>query len=209
MRSTSLPRLTQRIAVTAGLLVWLSAMSLVTASLMVSHWVPLPQPEADSPELAAKLNQAITAPAPTWRAFHFLYSDCPCSRRVLRKILERSPMNGVVERIVLVGRANEWETRIRDLGYEFHPLDSVELESNYGIRAVPSLVVVSAAGNICYSGGYTARKQGPDIADQRIIQSVLAGEDIESFPVYGCAVAKNLQDIVDPLGLKYTSETAE
>ncbi|MEZ6117923.1 MAG: hypothetical protein R3C28_15310 [Pirellulaceae bacterium] len=207
MRSPSLQRLIQRLAVTVGLLVWLSAMSLVTASLMVSHWVPLPPPEVDSPDLAVKLGQANTAP--TWRAFHFLYSDCPCSRRVLRKILERSPMDDVVERIVLVGSANEWETRIRDLGYEFDGLNSVELESNYGIRAVPSLVVVSAAGDIRYSGGYTARKQGPDIADQRIIQSVLAGNDIESFPVYGCAVTKDLQVLVDPLGLKYTSEIAE
>jgi hypothetical protein len=55
---------------------------------------------------------------------------------------------------------------------------------------------------VVYSGGYTSRKQGPEIEDVAIVAAVRAQKVPKTLPVFGCATARELASALDPLGLK-------
>ena len=185
------------------LAVWACLMIVIGASLMVSHWVPLPRPAVDDAAWSANLADIRTDPASgRWAVLHFLYTDCPCSRRVLEHVIEQPPREGVTERIVLIGSDAALTTRAEQQGYEVDRVSPEELKSKYGVEAAPLLVVSDPDGIPRYAGGYTSRKQGPDFQDRHIIADLMAGYDVKPLPLYGCAVSRRLQGIVDPLGLK-------
>ena len=189
------------------LAVWACLMILIGGSLMVSHWVPLPRPEIDDAAWSVTLANAQSELATgRWTALHFLYAECPCSRRVLEHVIDQSPRADVWERIVLIGNDPELAERIKSHGYEVDCVSPDELKLKYGVEAAPLLVVSDPQGTPRYAGGYTSRKQGPDIQDRKIIASLMAGQHVEAMPLYGCAVSRSLQSIVDPLGLKSRKE---
>jgi hypothetical protein len=191
--------------------IWALGMLTVSASLMASHWITLPHPELGinlkgfssqslfgSDDNTTKNAETKSSPL----AFHFLYGDCPCSRRILKHVLMRSPVAGISERIVFVGKDPEMEAEAIRCGYEVDVVTPIELQAKYGIESVPLLVVTESTGKILYSGGYTSRKQSLDIHDKEIIEGIARGESMDDFPLYGCAVSKELKSIIDPLGLK-------
>ncbi len=180
-----------------ALVLWAAGMLVVTASLMVGHWVELPHP---SKGVATELVSANTGSS--WHAFHFLYGDCPCSRRVLKRIVERNPLDIAHERIVLIGHDPELEKVAHEKGYDVDVVTAPQLKERYGVESAPLLMVIDAEGVIRYSGGYTSRKQGLDIQDDSLIRRTVAGEVFEELPLYGCAVSKELKAIIDPFGLK-------
>ena len=185
------------------LAVWACLMIGIGASLMVSHWVPMPRPAVDDAAWRANLADIRTnQPSGRWTVLHFLYAECPCSRRVLEHVIERPPHEGVTERIILIGSDNKLAARAEQQGYVVDSVPPADLEAKYGVEAAPLLVVCGPDGKPLYAGGYTARKQGPDFQDQQIIADVMAGHDVEPLPLYGCAVSRRLRGIVDPLGLK-------
>lgn len=181
--------------------VWALMMTVVVASLMVSHWVVLPHPSAGSSTNLTAIRNAPTTDE--WFAFHFLYGDCPCSRRVLKQVVSRNALEGVIERVVLIGNDPEMESVAELQGYEVEVVTPRKLKERFGVESAPLLVVVDGEGTIRYSGGYTSRKQGLDIQDVSLIRRTVAGEQFEELPLYGCAVSKSLKSIVDPFGLKY------
>ncbi|TWU04076.1 hypothetical protein [Neorhodopirellula pilleata] len=181
---------------------WVAGLLLVCASLMVGHWVTLPHPRAG--EIVPRTVGWAT-PSDSEKqvfAFHFLYGDCPCSRRVLKHVLSRQPIPGAIERIVLIGQDQQGQADAIGLGFEVDVVTPAQLKELYGVESAPLLVVSDGSGTIRYSGGYTSRKQGLDIQDQTIIQKTIADQDVEGLPLYGCAVSKSLRAIVDPLNLK-------
>lgn len=192
-----------RFVALAALPIWAIGMTTVVACLMVSHWVPLPHP-ASGQILTG--HETLTAPSqagePGWSAVHFLYADCPCSRRILERLLTRSPSGEVPEQIVLIGRQNPQAQIAASKGYHVCFVTAAELKSRFGIESAPLLIVADPTGIIRYAGGYTSRKQGPDIQDETLIQNAVAGRWQKSLPLYGCAVSRQLKDLVDPLQLK-------
>lgn len=223
---------------------WGGVLSLVIASLMVSHWVSLPRPAIG--DSFASLNLTHLTPTTSFAggqytsigqsfageqthemvskrdniwAFHVIYQSCPCSRRVLKHLLERTVIVGASETILLVldtgdhastglnGPCQSDEAAIRDQaiarGYLVQAITPEELRSSHGIEASPLLLIVDAEGIVLFSGGYTSRKRGLSYQDEATIQAVLNGETPDPIPVFGCAVSEQLQKIVDPLGLKY------
>lgn len=182
---------------------WACLMIVIGASLMVSHWVPLPRPAVDDAAWRASLANIRTDQATgRWTALHFLYAECPCSRRVLEQVIEHPPRDGVTERVVLIGSDTELADRAAEHGYEVDCVSPEDLKAKYGVEAAPLLVVSDPDGKPRYAGGYTSRKQGPDFQDRRILAALMAGHDVEPLPLYGCAVSRRLQGIVDPLRLK-------
>ena len=81
---------------------------------------------------------------------------------------------------------------------DFHWLD---LGAQFGIDAVPLLVVLGPDDTTRYFGGYTERKQGPEPRDLAIIANARAGYDDEGLPLFGCAASRGLREIMNPLGL--------
>lgn len=180
---------------------WAVGMSLMVASLMASHWVVLPRPsEGTVLSAGSELNlRAINQP---WMALHILYGDCPCSRRVLKELLRRTPLPEVTERIVFIGRDDAMKAEAQRKGFQTDQVTPEQLRVRYGIESAPLLVVVDGSGTIHYSGGYTSRKQGYAIQDVLKIDNAISGKDQTSLPVYGCAVSERLDRLMDPLGLK-------
>lgn len=186
---------------------WAVSLTYLIATMMVGHWVPMPRPDVgDEVRLLSSgdLPGRMIKPSDGERliAFHFLYGDCPCSRRVLKAILTRSPEESAIELIVLIGEDPVNERKAKDLGFEVDCVTPQELKSKYNIESAPLLLVVDNRARIVYSGGYTSRKQGLDIQDTTIISRIANGEDVSCLPLYGCAVSRELKQILDPLNIK-------
>lgn len=215
--------LTAKQALRSSLVVfWAAFLSVICVALMLTHWVPLPAPSPNQP-IAAIVPAAglqstslgsgwsvdtATGESP-WRAYHFIYSQCPCSLRVMRHLANRQSLNDVSETIVYVGsEPPDAATLLRSNGYLFDVVSPQQLFSEYGVQSSPLMMIVDPQGMISYSGGYTSRKQGYAIQEPAIIEQVISGQAVDSLPVYGCAVSSSLRDLIDPLGLKPQGTTA-
>jgi hypothetical protein len=177
--------------VPAALVLWAGALTAVTAQLMRPHWVPLPRPDVADAAWADRVRAAAEPPAAaSWTAVHVLNADCECSRRVLRSLAARPPEPGVRERVLWVtdGRAGP-DPDPRPVGYDVELVSGGALASRYGVSSAPLLLVLAPDGTPRYSGGYTARKQGPAPRDRAILARVLAGEAPDPLPVFGCPIA--------------------
>ncbi|MCC9604009.1 thioredoxin family protein [Stieleria sp. JC731] len=202
------PSVLRRITAIGGkfaIVVWAIGLSVVISALMVAHWVTLPMPEMGS-RVNAGLISDVSDRDQRLRVIHVMNLQCPCSKRVLRTLLERTPINGTHEKILFVGSDPEFDRQATQKGFATESVKHTELKERFGIESSPMMLVVDHSGTIRYSGGYTSRKQGLDVQDVSIIKTLLEGQSVESLPIYGCAVSRSLRKVVDPLQLKYEQE---
>ncbi|MCD0461079.1 hypothetical protein [Roseiconus lacunae] len=183
---------------------WATSLSIVTSALMVAHWITLPKPEPGS-SISPSLLTHVSSDDRRLRVVHVNYLECPCSRRVVRHLIRREPLPDAIEKLLLVGEDQELQVLARSQGYAVESVTREELQSRFGLQSSPLMMVFDSESNLIYSGGYTSRKQGPAFQDETIIKALIDGESVESLPVFGCAVSKDLQQLVDPLQLKYQS----
>jgi hypothetical protein len=179
---------------------WFVAVSVPAVYQLAEHTLSLPMPVPD------KLQAAMMArhDAQRWTVVHVLYSECGCSKRVGDWLTERTPIEGAVERVIVVGDDHdELVTRLRVRGLDVEVTSAQDLVDHYGVVAAPLFVVSAPSGEVRYVGGYTEQKRGPVIRDRGIVEALERGERVEALPVLGCAVSKDLQRRVDPLALKY------
>ena len=182
--------------------VWVTGIVIVLGALMAGHWTTLPKPAVGDAELARRLEQLRELPT-EWAAYHVLYGDCPCSRRVLDHVVSSERPTDIDEVVLLIGADERFEARCRQRGLRVVCLSQGQLEDDYGIVAAPILLVINGDGELVYSGGYTERGQDLAVQDLRVIRDLRAGRAVATLPVFGCGVSKSLQDTLDPLGLKY------
>ncbi|MBV1861911.1 MAG: hypothetical protein KUG77_26050 [Nannocystaceae bacterium] len=183
---------------------WVAAFLVVGATLTVSHFYTLPRPETSDPAVAAALN-SMRGPnqGETWMSVHVLYADCRCSQRIFEHLrTERRPQD-VVEKVLLVGGSDGLHEQLATAGFEVVSLEREELAERFGLTAAPLFAVLDPVGQLRYLGGYTGRKQGLDIRDIEILAQLHREEQVDELPLFGCAVAKELQELLDPLRIKY------
>jgi len=187
------------------LMVWATFLCLVCGTYLGSHLVALPQPEAQDPQLVA----AVTAQRGLdgigeWMVVHALYGECPCSRKIADTLLDpsRPRPEGVAETMLLVGADEELRLRASEGGFAVVTVPMDRLKTDWGIAAAPLMVVADPTDRIRYVGGYTSRKQGPDVRDLAILTDLQANTEVAALPLFGCAVSQTLAAIVDPLGLR-------
>jgi hypothetical protein len=186
--------------------VWATVAFVLAATLMVAHSYALPRPETDNPELARALAAERGGPdRQRWLAVHFLYAACRCSQRVLSHLAERKALPDVSERLVLVGAQPTYEAAARKAGFAVDVITPEQLSLRYGLTAAPLLVVADPQDRVRYVGGYSERKQGLELADLAIIADLRAGRVRAELPLFGCAVSRSLQTLLDPLGLRSTT----
>ncbi|HEX5656691.1 MAG TPA: hypothetical protein VFX59_05820 [Polyangiales bacterium] len=173
---------------------WAPLCLLLVASLMVTHTYALPAPAPQDLRVERDAQGR-------WQMLHVLYGRCRCSQRILQHLLTRKALPGVAERIVLVGADPQLEQRARAAGFVIEAITPEELPRRYALNAVPALAVISPA-RVEYLGGYTERKQGPEIADLEIFERVRAGTRTDALPLFGCAVSEALRGRLDPLSLR-------
>ncbi len=181
---------------------WATALLVICSSLMVSHWVALPTPSTANTLIRTASTDSFVSQ--NVQVFHVLLKSCPCSRRIAEHLKSRQEILGVDEHIVLVGHDSDtdnYDWTFPD--YFFVRVESADdVSQKLGIESAPLFVVTNGDEELVYSGGYTNRKQGPQIQDTQIITAVLRGERPEPLPVLGCAISKRLKNVIDPLGLK-------
>ena len=181
-RSSSLSR--------AGLALWFGAMLLVCASLLAKHLVALPAPNLDA-KLAASLS-TLRSPgaANRWASVHVLYAACRCSQNIVKHLLASSRPGGWDEVVLWVG-PGEPDPAL-DAHFHVHRVNSAEL-ARLGIQAAPLLAVLDPSNHLRYVGGYSTRKQGPQIEDLRIFSEAQSASPLTGLPVFGCAVSERLR----------------
>ena len=188
----------------AAFALWAGAATLIGASLMVGHWTTLPKPPAhDSQMTAAVATLRASRDDGRWMAVHVLYTSCRCSQRIFDHVVARPRVGGVAEKLVLIEHDAKLEQRARAAGLSVEVVTQRQLSERFNLVAAPVLVVVDGGGTVRYLGGYTDRKQGPDIRDVAIIEDLVAGQAADALPLFGCAVSQQLQRVLDPLGIKY------
>lgn len=186
----------------AILAAWALSMLAMCTIMLARHLVPLPAQTSDD----AALSQALATQRPSerkleWMAVHVLYGECGCSRRVARHLLASQRPQDTTELIVLVGDDPELRAKALARGFEVDVVSREELPRKYHLQSVPVLAVLDPLDRLRYVGGYTTRKQGPDIQDLRILEELQSDRSIASLPLFGCAVSRSLQRVIDPTGL--------
>lgn len=181
----------------AALGVWFVVMGAAAASLLARHVVPLPLP-GDTAALSRLRTADDTG---RWMAVHVLYTECPCSRRIIEHLTASERPLDVVEHVVLVGARPDLARALLTRGFHVVEVTEDELVARFGVDAAPLLVVLAPDDTTRYSGGYTERKQGPEPQDLHIIARARAGSADLGLPVFGCAIGRALRQTINPLGL--------
>jgi len=188
---------------------WAIVSFLTASSLMVAHVYALPKPNAADRAVERAMNGLRSpADADRWLVVHVLYAQCRCSRRIVEHLATSERAAGVHEKVLLVGNNAELDSRLRDVtlrGLSIVKTTSAELRDRFHVQAAPLFLVIAPDGTVRYSGGYTDRKQGLDIRDTTIVRELLSNHAARELPVFGCAVSKELQRLLDPLSLRTTS----
>ena len=176
-------------------------MLLVGSILLGRHVVALPKPDRGS--IAGRALAHLRRPADRghWLAVHVLYAGCRCSARVVDHLLQAQAIPDVREIVLWVGQDPDSRARLVAAGYRTLEVAPEELRDRYTIEAAPLLAVLDPSDHARYLGGYTSRKQGPDVQDRTILTALLAGKQPEENPVLGCAVSSGLQNSLNPVGL--------
>lgn len=181
------------------LVLWVPAILVVTALLMVNHIISMPTPTDMS-----RLRQAVAETrTDSTRPFllHVIYENCSCTDGLFRHLIERRAHTDATETILYVGDDPERDTNSRRAGFGFVTIDRDELESRFGIEAAPVLVIVNADDELQYVGGYYRYPAAKHSLDVTLYGSARAGERLDPLPVFGCATGAALREAVDPLGL--------
>lgn len=192
----------------AGFVAWLGITTIVAVTFMAEHWTSLPKPTSGDHQLQTALAQLRTpAMAGRWHAVHVLYAECRCSRRVLDHLLETPRPADLAETILLVVDDEAAESslldRFRDTAFALHVVSRQRLAQQFHIQAAPLFVVLDPADVIAYSGGYSKRKPDPLLRDLEIVSEVRDARPTAPLPIFGCGVSRELQNSLDPLGIKY------
>lgn len=186
-----------------GLAVWLVTVSVALASLGAWHYVSLPTPSRA--ELASQLAARSVGASPRWEMIHILSAECGCSRRIATSLEQRHAQPDVRETIWWVGATNAQTARLQAAGFVLEAKSARQLADELKVESVPAVLIFSPTGQLQYSGGYAERNPAsqnlaPELA---LLARVRAGETVPARPVFGCATSARLQQILDPLGLKY------
>lgn len=193
------------LAARVALVLWALALCAVCGTYLGSHLVALPQPETRDPRLlAAVAAHREPGAEPRWAVYHALYGECPCSRKIADTLMDpdRPRPADLDETVLLVGADAALKQRVLAAGFAVEELTMEELSPKWGIAAAPLMVVADPAGEVRYVGGYTSRKQGPDVRDLAILEDLRSDAAVVALPLFGCAVSDTLRAMADPLGIR-------
>ncbi|MCG5053031.1 MAG: hypothetical protein KA712_08740 [Myxococcales bacterium] len=184
--------------------VWFVVCLGVVGSLMVGHWVSLPVPNAAAAQRLETLGASPPGAKRPWLVVHALYGKCTCSQRIFESLVSTTRPRGVREILLLADAAPTWRAQAHAAGLEIRGLTAPELKERYGIEAAPLFMVFDPQGRLVHTGGYTERKQGLAIVDRAIVEALMAEPNAPRppLPVFGCGVSRQLQQLLDPLGIK-------
>lgn len=157
--------------------------------MLAKHVVALPAPVANE-RLSRAMAELRREGRPGWLAVHVMYAECRCSQRIVSHLLSTSRPAGWQEVVLWVGEAAPDPALAAR--FDVRRLDPAQL-GRLGVESAPLLVVLDPRDQAAYVGGYTERKQGPDIRDLRLMAAAERAGNLSSLPVFGCAVSERLK----------------
>ena len=179
---------------------WLIAVVLTGATLESFHQ---PFREPDVQQLGALLGKE---PVGSWRMLHILSGACGCSQRVMKHLLDRRALPGILETVVLVEDGTPYLegsdgmlSELEHAGMQVEHMSADFLNASFGLHGVPLLLIAGPDGSVVYSGGYGEHSDG----DVTAWDETRSGRTPHRFAVVGCAVGRHLQQRFDPARLKY------
>lgn len=185
--------------------VWAVLAFVVATSLAAAHLYTLPKPGAtDAVLLSAIRGLRGERDTERWLAVHVLYASCRCSLRVLEHLARGRRPEHVSEKLLVVGDAGELAGVRRMLapaGFDVTRVTPEELRAHFHVQSAPLLLVVDPGDVVRYAGGYSDRKQGLRLRDVEIIRDLVAQRRPEELPLFGCAVSRELQSLLDPISV--------
>ena len=136
--------------------------------------------------------------------FHFLGEGCSCSEHIADYLLKRGPIGKVFEQVQIIGDMGTYPEQLTRAGYGVKQL-SVAQVATEGLSAVPLLVVFDQNLNVQYAGGYTEGPITPfsEFQDLQVLADLGEAKKVAVLPIKGCAVSREYQKLLDPLGIKY------
>jgi len=170
---------------------WIAAALLLGGALVALH-APLPLPSPPPAEGSGR-----------FALIHALDMECPCSQRILEYLRARGARPDVDETILLVAGDEPTRAGLVARGFTVVLVDEQALAGRYGIDAAPVLIIRRPDGTVGYRGSHRPRPQMPPI-DLELLSELRRNHEPKPLPVIGCAVARALQERLDPLGLKYS-----
>lgn len=170
-------------------------MLVVGAGLLAKHVVALPAPSKDA-HLSRSLVELRRAGTSGWLAVHVLYAECRCSQRIVAHLTSTPRPRGWAEVVLWVGEAAPDPALAR--AFDVRRTTPEQL-ARWGVESAPLLVALDPADRAVYVGGYTDRKQGPDIRDLQILADAERETPMSALPIFGCAVSQRLKSALAAL----------
>lgn len=170
---------------------WVAGLSYTGAYLHGNHFVEFKNQKMK--DFNIETNQ--------WGMIHILGQGCGCSEIIGEYLIKRGPIKNHQERVYIIGEHHELAQNLKKSGFQVKKIDEFENR----IEGVPMLIVHNDKGKSLYSGAYTKGVVTPisKILDLNIFKSIKENKPTKDLLVAGCAVSKELQSKLDPLGLKY------
>jgi len=109
------------------------------------------------------------------------------------------------ERVFIIGPNKNWESTLKEKGYDVISSDMDDFSKNYAINAVPQLTILDAEKNILYSGGYSNKRSPANANNEEslIIDELKMKHSANERPIFGCITGSINRKKTDPLNLKY------
>ncbi len=142
----------------------------------------------------------------SWRMLHVVSGSCGCSQKVMDHLLQRGPVAGVQEEVLVVDGGEPYLTgsaarleKLAKAGFVVSHVKASAIPADAGLKGVPLLAVASPGRGAVYVGGYGS---GGD-QDGTILRELMAGRKASPLAAIGCAVGLRIRRAADPLRLKY------
>jgi len=155
-----------------------------------------------TPVAQAQVPDAANAQREMLALAHYIAPRCGCSQILVDYFIQRG-VSEFAERMVIVEDSptvagKKLAERLRKVGFAVQTRKIGELEG------LPLFEVVDAQGSLLYRGGYTKGPISPFVRIEDLDQArrIGSGGKPKGYFAYGCAVAKQLIQSLDPLGVK-------
>jgi len=188
-----------RYAARIALILWGAISILLGGVLLLKHVIALPAPATTDTTLRDAVR--TETPAGTWRAVHFMYRSCPCSRRTIAHLLDEPRDAALAQRVIMIdddGAPGADDDQLRTAGFDVAVITPAQLTARYHVEVAPLLVLMTPGGELVYVGGYNRHKQSPAYEDRQILADARALRSPTALPVFGCATSQRLARVVDP-----------
>ena len=143
---------------------------------------------------------------------HIIGEGCNCSQLVGEYLMKRGPEKQYYEEVILIGNFKKLAKQLKEKGFAVKqtPLEDL-IYKKIDLSGVPFFMLYDQKGVVQLISGYSNQLINPfttQFKDKELVSAFFKEKKDKPLPIFGCAVSKEYQKLLDPLGLKYKKEVA-